>query len=159
MNKLLSCSMLQFTCLSVNQRLICLLPTYTYTTIPSCCKYFTSFSVTWWLSPWPDELPLTECFSKLLSPEIPSLYYRLTNQNQLVFILFLVKPWANNNDAKHKKKEWFSAALFLQLKDSAYYCYCTYVLRISRYSDFLSPLLTNTGIFLRGLKLSTESRS
>ena len=44
-------------------------------------------------------------------------------------------------------------------KDGAYYCYCAYVLRISRYSDYLSPLLTNTGIFLRGLKLSGESRS
>ena len=44
------------------------------------------------------------------------------------------------------------------LKDGAYYCYCAYVLRI-RYSDFLSPMLTNTGIFLRGLKLSGESRS
>ena len=46
-----------------------------------------------------------------------------------------------------------------QLKDGAYYCYCAFVLRISRYSDFLSPMLTNTGIFLRGLKLSGESRS
>ena len=45
------------------------------------------------------------------------------------------------------------------LKDGAYYCYCAYLLRISRYSDFLSPMLTNTGIFLRGLKLSGESRS
>ena len=44
-------------------------------------------------------------------------------------------------------------------KDGAYYCYCAYVLRISRYSDFLSPMLTNTGIFLCGLKLSGESRS
>ena len=44
------------------------------------------------------------------------------------------------------------------LKDGAYYCYCAYVLRISRYSDFLSPMLTNTGIFLCGLKLSGESR-
>ena len=46
-----------------------------------------------------------------------------------------------------------------KIKDGAYYCYCAYVLRISRYSDFLSPMLTNTGIFLRGLKLSGESRS
>ena len=46
-----------------------------------------------------------------------------------------------------------------KLKDGAYYCYCAYVLRISRYSDFLSPMLTNTGIFLRGLKLTGESRS
>ena len=45
------------------------------------------------------------------------------------------------------------------IKDGAYYCYCAYVLRISRYSDFLSPMLTNTGIFLRSLKLSGESRS
>ena len=45
------------------------------------------------------------------------------------------------------------------LKGGAYYCYCAYVLRISRYSDFLSPMLPNTGIFLRGLKLSGESRS
>ena len=45
------------------------------------------------------------------------------------------------------------------LKDGDYYCYCAYVLRISRYSDFLLSMLTNTGIFLRGLKLSGESRS
>ena len=44
-------------------------------------------------------------------------------------------------------------------KDGAYYCYCAYVLRISRYSDFLSVMLTNAGIFLRGLKLCRESRS
>ena len=48
--------------------------------------------------------------------------------------------------------------LVRQIKDGAYYCYCTYVLRISRYSSFLSVMLTNTGIFLRGLKLSGESR-
>ena len=45
------------------------------------------------------------------------------------------------------------------VKGGAYYCYCAYVLRISRYSDFLSVMLTNTRIFLRGLKLSRESRS
>ena len=45
------------------------------------------------------------------------------------------------------------------VKDGAYYCYCAYVLRISRYSDFLSPMLTNTGIFLRGLNISGVSRS
>ena len=48
---------------------------------------------------------------------------------------------------------------FLSVKDGAYYCYCAYVLRISRYSDFLSPMLTITEILLRGLKLSGESRS
>ena len=47
----------------------------------------------------------------------------------------------------------------IQLKDGAYYCYCAYVLRILRYSDFLSGMLTNTGILLRGLKLPGESRS
>ena len=35
-------------------------------------------------------------------------------------------------------------------KDGAYYCYCAYVLRISRYSGFLWVLPTNTGISLRG---------
>ena len=43
------------------------------------------------------------------------------------------------------------------LKDGVYYCYCAYVLRISRYSDFLLPMLANTGVFLRSLKLSGES--
>ena len=47
----------------------------------------------------------------------------------------------------------------LSFKDGAYSCYCAYVLRISRHSDFQSPMLTNTGIFLRGLKLSGENRS
>ena len=47
----------------------------------------------------------------------------------------------------------------IHFKDGAYYCYCAYVLRILRYSDFLSVMLTNTGIFLRSLKLSGESRS
>ena len=55
----------------------------------------------------------------------------------------------------------FSQKIYLNsiVKDGAYYCYCAYVLRILRYSDFLSVMLTNTGIFLRGLKLSGESRS
>ena len=44
-------------------------------------------------------------------------------------------------------------------KDGGYYCYCAYVLRILRYSDFLPVMLTNTVIFLRGLKLSGESIS
>ena len=46
----------------------------------------------------------------------------------------------------------------LSLKDGAYYCYCAYVLRISRHSDFLSVMLTNIAIFLRGLKLYGKSR-
>ena len=56
-------------------------------------------------------------------------------------------------------KKLLVSILYIVLKDGAYYCYCAYVLRISRYSDFLSPMLTNTGIFLRGLKLYGESRS
>ena len=36
---------------------------------------------------------------------------------------------------------------------------CAYVLRISRYSGFLWVMSTNTGIFLRGLKLCGESRT
>ena len=47
----------------------------------------------------------------------------------------------------------------IYFKDGAYYCYCAYLLRISRYSSFLSVMLTDTEIFLRGLKLSVQSRS
>ena len=54
---------------------------------------------------------------------------------------------------------WKSAEVIPNLKSGAYYCYCAYVLRISKYSDFQSVMLTNTGIFLRGLKLSGGSRS
>ena len=44
----------------------------------------------------------------------------------------------------------------IDVKKSVCYCYCAYALRISRYSGFLSVLLTDTAIFLRGLKLSGE---
>ena len=44
----------------------------------------------------------------------------------------------------------------IDVKNSVCYCYCAYALRISRYSGFLSVLLTDTAIFLRGLKLSGE---
>ena len=64
----------------------------------------------------------------------------------------------NTNDNNNNNDDEISI-YFNRLKDGAYYCYCAYVLRISRYSDFLSPVLTNTGIFLRGLKLSGERRS
>ena len=47
----------------------------------------------------------------------------------------------------------------LDVKDGAYYCYRTNVLRISRYSGFLWVVPTNTGIFLRALKLCGESRT
>ena len=52
-----------------------------------------------------------------------------------------------------------SDSLSLSIKDGAYFCYCAYVLRISRYSGFLWVVPTNTGIFLRGLKLCGESRT
>ena len=39
------------------------------------------------------------------------------------------------------------------VKDGAYYCYCAYVMHISRHSGFLWVVLINTGIFLRGSKL------
>ena len=45
------------------------------------------------------------------------------------------------------------------IKNGAYYCYCAYVLRISRYSGFLWVVPANTGIFLRGLKPYGESRT
>ena len=74
-----------------------------------------------------------------------------------------------SDSSKSTTTEWFLIHLFkvlcfspsfsTLLKEGAYYCYCAYVLRISRYSDFLSPMLTNAGIFLRGLKLSGESSS
>ena len=39
------------------------------------------------------------------------------------------------------------------VKDGAYFCYCAYVLRISRYSDFLWVVPTNyTGIFFARFK-------
>ena len=54
----------------------------------------------------------------------------------------------------HVQHDYFSS-----FKDGAYYCHYAHVLRISRYSGFLSVMLTNTGIFLRSLKLLGESRS
>ena len=50
-----------------------------------------------------------------------------------------------NKSIKFKVNVFYT--LWCPLKDGAYYCYCAYVLRISKYSDFLSPMLTNTGIF------------
>ena len=41
----------------------------------------------------------------------------------------------------------------------AYFSNCAYILRIWRYSGFLWVVLTNTGIFLRCLKLSEESKT
>ena len=65
-----------------------------------------------------------------------------------------------------KKESLFEAAKSgdsdvneIRLKDGGYYCYCAYILRTSRYSGFLSVMLTNTEIFLQGLKLSGETGS
>ena len=49
--------------------------------------------------------------------------------------------------------------IMVSIKDGAYYCYCAYVLRTSRYSGFPSVTLANTEIFLQGLKLSGETGS
>ena len=60
-----------------------------------------------------------------------------------------------------KKKRFcdcFSNAIVV-IKDGTYFCYCAYVLRISRYSSFLWVVRTNSGIFLRGLKLYGGSRT
>ena len=45
------------------------------------------------------------------------------------------------------------------VKDGAYYCYCAFVLRISRYSVFLWVVPTNTGIIWRGSKFYGGSRT
>ena len=73
-------------------------------------------------------------------------------------ILFSIVKYANLWGFCCRRRRGCLSSLLL-LKDGAYYCYCAYVLRIPRYSDFLSPMLANTRIFLRGLKLSGESRS
>ena len=76
----------------------------------------------------------------------------------------------HKGDLKHKciiyhgnlancNKPTTHSQLRVNLKDGAYYCHCAYVLRILKYSDFLSVMLTNTGIFLRSLNLSGKSRS
>ena len=55
--------------------------------------------------------------------------------------------------------KYYQNKSYQPVKDCSYYCYCAYVLRISRYSGFLSVVLSNTKIFLRGLKLCRESRT
>ena len=88
-----------------------------------------------------------QSWTHLLEERIALLHYPLYNLNQ------------HSPDNSMKFRSLSNGWLLVVLKDGAYYCYCAYVLRISRYSDFLSPMLTNTGILLRGLKLSGESRS
>ena len=88
----------------------------------------------------------------------------------LRLLVWLLCHWAAGDDRKnpsdHLQESNFwppfrllARMLYHWVKDGAYHCYCAYVLRISRCSSFLSVMLTNTVIFLRGLKLSGESRS
>jgi len=88
-----------------------------------------------------------------------SLSYRwlMTNKGRIFIEILLVRLPDTRMEGSDLLGE--RVKTIFSFKDGAYYCYCAYVLRISRYSDFLSPMLTNTGIFLRSLKLSRESRS
>ena len=61
--------------------------------------------------------------------------------------------------AFHQASIFYCFMCDFSLKDGAYFCYCAYVLRISKYSGFLWVERTNTGIFLHGLELSGESRT
>ena len=65
-------------------------------------------------------------------------------------LLFISMNEESFESFKKRSQTWF-------FKEGAYYCYCAYVLRIARYSDFLWVLPSNTGIFLRGLKLYGEA--
>ena len=72
---------------------------------------------------------------------------------------------ANLSKTKPKKLRRFSTpsrklqnSIDAVVKHGAYYCYCAYVLHISRYSCFLWVVPTNTGTFLRDLKLCRENR-
>ena len=47
----------------------------------------------------------------------------------------------------------------MSFKDGAYFCYCAYVLHMSRFSGLIWVVPTSTRIFLRGLKLCGESRT
>ena len=84
---------------------------------------------------------------------------------QIILLLLFTRIESQNGNTPSFTK--FSSMVIIDpilsemqlFKDGAYYCYCAYVLRILRYSDFLSVMLTNTGILLRGLKLPGESRS
>ena len=59
----------------------------------------------------------------------------------------------------HDKEGFFEVDVNTTFKDGAYFCYCAYVLRVSRYSSFLWVVPSNTGIFLHGLKPCRESRT
>ena len=108
-----------------------------------------------------------------LKTESPSRVVSVQKKYHETDNIKMIPTKVKSDSSKSTTTEWFLIHLFKDkssfamfspsfstlLKDGAYYCYCAYVLRIYRYSDFLSPMFTNTGIFLRGLKLSGESRS
>ena len=93
-------------------------------------------------------------FWQWLEEQLKALKATLADKSRLNREFFLEDVMKNDDSVKF----YTGIPTLGCLKDGAYYCYCAYVLRISRYSSFLSVMLTNTGIFLRGLKLSGESR-
>ena len=97
---------------------------------------------------------ITMCCIEELEEQLKALKATLADKSRLNREFFLEDVMKNDDSVKF----YTGIPTLGCLKDGAYYCYCAYVLRISRYSSFLSVMLTNTGIFLRGLKLSGESR-
>ena len=129
----------------------------------SCCILFSTFPVFSQAS--------RRCPSKHFNPSSPNSWIQLQFKTTLVNTSLASSchseneptgkasdrlPWQPSHKSDQQGQPWYLSHC---LKDGAYYCYCAYILRISRYSDFQSPMLTNTGIFLRSLKLSGESRS
>ena len=98
-------------------------------------------------------------FRGLVSP-LPQLRLRARLQDKLYKIFHSVKTYP----ATDYVSGFHSYGLIRSKKTlligrvcPGYFCYCAYVLRISRYSGFLWVVPTNTGIFLCGLKLCGES--
>ena len=71
---------------------------------------------------------------------------------------FRRKPYETGN-CKLPQSRNVQYQYYYIFKDGAYFCYCAYVLRISRYLGFLWVVPINTGIFLCGLNLCRESRT
>ena len=83
-----------------------------------------------------------------------SLFSRLKYPQHLInsTINTFVNSWVTGQHPSQASVERVGndvTRVVIPFKDGAYYCYCAYALRISRYSDSL----INTGIFLRGSKL------
>ena len=74
----------------------------------------------------------------------------------MIGFLYLLKDQSRSQSQRFRWIRVTRALGTRLLKDGAYFCYCAYVLGISRYSSFLRVVPTNTGIFLRGLKLCRE---